>query len=223
MNWNSYYMQKRAKEERQRIIKDSPLSKVNWDAASKASTSEGKRAAFLSQTPPENWYFIIDGRKEGPITREEIKELISSNQLTQEDLVWKTGMADWSTIRGTDLNSGLSEPPPISGEHVNNSIVWLWTFTPLIPVSSILFQQGVAASHLTSYSLGVWFLINTIMWWLDGQQIKNAGHNREGWRYWVLLLVPAYLFARAAKLKQNNAYAILWVVIWVLSTFAIRF
>jgi hypothetical protein len=40
MNWNSYYMQKRAKEERQRIIKDSPLEKVNWDAVSKAPTSE---------------------------------------------------------------------------------------------------------------------------------------------------------------------------------------
>jgi hypothetical protein len=50
-------MQKRAKEERQKIMNDSPLDKVNWDAVSKALTSEGKPAAFLSQTACENWYF----------------------------------------------------------------------------------------------------------------------------------------------------------------------
>jgi hypothetical protein len=49
--------------------------------------------------PSENWYCLINGQKEGPKTRDAIKELISSKKLTEEDLVWKAGMSDWSPLR----------------------------------------------------------------------------------------------------------------------------
>jgi hypothetical protein len=54
MNWNSYYMQKRAKEERQTIIKDSPLSKVNWDAEQRADITRENRRARMAQERGRN-------------------------------------------------------------------------------------------------------------------------------------------------------------------------
>jgi hypothetical protein len=94
---------------------------------------------------------------------------------------------------------------------------------PLIPINYLLFHIfGIAASRATFLLFMIWYGLNTLMWRLDGEELKKAGHNRDGWGFWVFILVPAYLFIRAAKLKQNNGYAILWVVTCAMSVLTDR-
>lgn len=43
----------------------------------------------------ENWYFAKNGRREGPVSFERLKQLARSGWLARDDLVWQEGMADW--------------------------------------------------------------------------------------------------------------------------------
>jgi hypothetical protein len=168
----------------------------------------------------ENWYYVISGQKLGPESSENLIEWVSSGTLSLDNLVWRTGMADWLPIRDTELIPNSSDtPPPLSGEHVNNTAVWLWAFAPLIPINAILVAGNIPG---TSQSMLLWSIglaINMMFWMLDGHQLQRAGHNREGWGGWGIFVVPVYLFIRAAKLKQSNGYAIVWLVCLGLSIF----
>jgi GYF domain 2 len=153
-------------------------------------------------TYSEDWYYVANGQKQGPINRETIKDWISSGQLSQDDLVWKTGMAEWSVVQQSDLRT-FDEFSPMSGAQVNNCIVWFWALAPLLLLPWEYWWVGL--------------LINVILWWLDGRLIKEGGQNRNGWGYWFIVLVPIYLFVRAAKLKQSSGYAILGLTSFVIA------
>jgi hypothetical protein len=95
--------------------------------------------------------------------------------------------------------SGYRTAPlgPENPSDVSNEIVWFWAFVPLL--------VGLLPM-IPSY---VWWLVHTVLWFIDGQFIKSAGHDRQGWGFWGWLFPPVYLFLRASRLKQNSAYA--WV------------
>jgi hypothetical protein len=155
--------------------------------------------------PPQRsaeWYYVLRGEKLGPVSQDLIPDL------PQDTPVWKPGMLDWLPLYQTDLRKS-NAPPPISGENVNNVVVWLWAFAPLIPIP-----------------LRYWLIscaINCLFWWWDGRVVAKSGHNREGWGFWGFFLVPVYLFVRAARLKQNCGYAVVWLVVFVLSILGLRF
>ena len=44
---------------------------------------------------PNQWYYIKDGQQQGPVAAERLKELASSGQLLEDDLVWQDGIVDW--------------------------------------------------------------------------------------------------------------------------------
>lgn len=51
----------------------------------------------------QEWYYSIDGDRQGPVTAQDLKKLVDSGTLKAADLVWKDGMADWvaaKTIKG---------------------------------------------------------------------------------------------------------------------------
>jgi hypothetical protein len=55
------------------------------------------------------WYFIRNGARQGPVASRELRRLARSGALTQQDLVWKEGMANWapaSKVRGLFAESG---------------------------------------------------------------------------------------------------------------------
>jgi GYF domain 2 len=148
----------------------------------------------------------------GPESTATMLQRLSSGTLSPEDLVWNPGMTEWCALRHTNLCLDLKTPPPLTGSSVNNLAVWFWAFVPLIPISSIMIAMGLTPHQSSTITWKVAFAINTLFWWLDGQQLKHSGHNRSGWGWWGIFLVPVYLFIRAAKLKQSNAYAIVWLV-----------
>ncbi|MDD4513953.1 SPFH domain-containing protein [Massilibacteroides sp.] len=69
-------------------------------------------------TPPPipgvgNYYVAIDGKQQGPHDKAKLAELVVSQQLTRETLVWKQGLAGWEQAGDqADLQDLFAATPP---------------------------------------------------------------------------------------------------------------
>jgi hypothetical protein len=68
-------------------------------------------------------FYVKCGQKQGPVSDEELQNLISRGTIGPNDLVWKEGMADWqkaSTVPGLVFPPEASgfEPTPPSGSNI---------------------------------------------------------------------------------------------------------
>lgn len=59
------------------------------------------------------WYYIGHYGQLGPLTREQIDELITGGVIAKDTYVWKTGMSDWMHAdHVADLRSAFATPDP---------------------------------------------------------------------------------------------------------------
>ena len=80
------------------------------------NTSGANQQKAPPPVPPTlSFHAVINGTQAGPFDMNTIKEMISSNQLTKETLVWREGMAAWSSAESiAELKSAFgSVPPPL--------------------------------------------------------------------------------------------------------------
>jgi TM2 domain-containing membrane protein YozV len=47
----------------------------------------------------QEWYYSVDGGREGPVAAAELKKLADAGSLKPDDLVWKDGMSDWAPAK----------------------------------------------------------------------------------------------------------------------------
>ena len=69
-----------------------------------------------------NWYYAEQGQQTGPVSDEQLDELLRSGKIQPETLVWREGMAAWATYREA---KGGTLPPGASGtvaEGVSESV-----------------------------------------------------------------------------------------------------
>lgn len=75
------------------------------------------------------WYYHRQGIQHGPITKEELKDLIRSGRLSPEDLVWNQEMGDqWSCVSSVASLHGGGPPPlgssiPTDGTTPNSELM----------------------------------------------------------------------------------------------------
>ena len=43
----------------------------------------------------ENWYYVQKGNRQGPVDQDVILTMISKQELTSSDFVWKKGFDNW--------------------------------------------------------------------------------------------------------------------------------
>lgn len=71
------------------------------------------------------WHYAQDGSTKGPVSEEEIKELIESGSLKKNDMVWNESMDDWAPLKESELKSFLPAtprtPPPLKPRATNES------------------------------------------------------------------------------------------------------
>jgi hypothetical protein len=67
-----------------------------------------------------DWHYSRDGKRHGPITATQLKELATTGRLSPDDLVWRRDMKEWrnaSTVKGLfPKNAGrtsATSPPPL--------------------------------------------------------------------------------------------------------------
>jgi TM2 domain-containing membrane protein YozV len=61
----------------------------------------------------QEWYYSIDGDRQGPVAGAELKKLAEAGKLKSSDLVWKDGMADWvpaKSIKGLFGGAAAAAP-----------------------------------------------------------------------------------------------------------------
>ncbi len=56
----------------------------------------------------DEWYYMHQGRQAGPISLEQLKQLVAAGQLRESDEVWKQGTPDWRLIRTVPELAGAS-------------------------------------------------------------------------------------------------------------------
>lgn len=183
--------------------------------------------AAVQAVPEKLWFYESEGQRKGGVPEAEIIALIKEGKLTHGASVWCKGMPDWMRIENTDLRVHLDDsmPPPLTGEHANNTVVWVLAFAPILGT----FLEGILAGliyhgneHLAESALEqhkFWFVtlaLNIILSYVDEKKLKEGGVKTDKFSGWWVCVVPVYLFQRAQALKHNLAYFIVWIVCFVL-------
>ena len=72
----------------------------------------------------DQWYYTQRGRRQGPVSAKQLKQLASFGQLKPTDNIWKEGMASWAPATRVD---GLfpGEPPPLALDALFTDEQWL--------------------------------------------------------------------------------------------------
>lgn len=196
-------------------------------------------AAGADEPPPistpdnDAWYYTTGGLRHGPVSAATIKSLLAKKEIDSDTQVWRKGMTDWVALKVSELGPTLAtEPPPIAGDQVNNVIVWVIAFLPLVVG---IYDASVAQDNARNLLFGVpgpdggplqeaplsWVVLvaaNTILCIIDAQLLKRAGYdaNRLGAGIFGALLVPVYLFVRAKRLRQRPWYGFVWIAMLLL-------
>ncbi len=65
-------------------------------------------------SPSRAWHYFEDGQRRGPISEEQLLQLLRSGVLSSGTMVWTEGMPEWQPVRATHLGVGLPSvvPPP---------------------------------------------------------------------------------------------------------------
>jgi hypothetical protein len=169
------------------------------------------------------WLYAHNGARIGPVGVDMIRLLVANGTINEQTMVWRFGIGDWLPIHRTELASLVASasapvtPPPLTGGAVSNGLVWIVAFVPLIGLLAFVESMIQPAYGNLSGVLGpnpwnfIWlFQIGLCL--ADVANLIRAGHDTKGMAVWALLLVPGYLFVRAARLKQGKGYAIVWLV-----------
>lgn len=177
-------------------------------------------------TTENSWFYEEKGERKGGFDQRQIIALIHGGKLTYGSMVWKKGMPGWAQIEQTELRPHLEEvsPPPLIGAGVNNKIVWLLAFAPLIGYLLESFVAGLFGSTEAQWERAMannryWYvtlILNIALCVLDEKRLKQAGHDVSRFKGWVFV-VPVYLYQRAKLLNQNLAYFITWIVCFFIS------
>lgn len=179
------------------------------------------------ETTEKNWFYEEKGQRKGPVSEAQMVQFIKASVISHDTSVWKQGFPGWLKIENTDLRAHIDTtvPPPLSGEDVNNTLVWVLAFAPLIGHILELFVAGAmnngnelraqAAMMNNKYifiTIGLYIALS----FFDEKHLKNAGHNTSKFKGWTWL-VPVYLYKRAKATQQNMAYLIVWVACVILT------
>lgn len=58
------------------------------------------------------WYYLVNGQQRGPVSREQIINLVNQGQLRLNDYVWSEGMPNWVPIQNVPgLHEGATPQP----------------------------------------------------------------------------------------------------------------
>ena len=104
----------------------------------------------------------------------------------RDTAVWRKGLNDWITLEKTELNQFVDRtlPPPLTGQHVNNTMVWILAFAPILGLFLEYFVAGIFSGgnvELATYKVeeGYYFVItialNIMLSILDERKLEKAG------------------------------------------------
>ena len=169
----------------------------------------------------KQWHYEEGGERKGPVTEEEIKHLIDNRKIVYGSLIWKRGTSGWIKVDDSGFRDylQLNQVPPLDGSKVDDKVVWVLAFAPVIGFMLSCMLSGAAHNGSIEHASDYWYitlLLNIGLAYFDENRLSKAGHDTSKFKGMVWL-VPVYLFQRAKNLNQGNSYFIVWIVCFVLS------
>src|SRR5690606_33188016 len=55
-----------------------------------------RQMAELPLFPLMQWYYAIDGQRQGPVSEHEFARLVAAGTITGDTLVWRQGLEEWA-------------------------------------------------------------------------------------------------------------------------------
>lgn len=162
----------------------------------------------------DNLWFYSNGKERlGGFSDTQIIALIKEGKITYGTKVCCKGLTEWNNIENTRLRNYLQEiaPPPLSGDQINNTLVWILAFAPIIGlvleaiIAYSLYGDSYRAEEAMANSQ-FWYMalilnIGLCIW--DSALLKKTGHNTDKYKGWVWL-IPVYLFQRFVWYRKNR-------------------
>jgi hypothetical protein len=162
----------------------------------------------------ESWYYEDAGSRTGPVARAQVRDLIRTGAIHPSTLVWG-GSGDWVQADSSALAEEFvalrdGAPPPLPANAVDNRLAWVIAFVPLI-------GAGIEAALQRSDLWWVYLALNVGLCLWDDQRLKAAGYRAP--TSTLAFIVPAYLWQRAALLKQPKIHAAVWLACFIATLF----
>lgn len=156
-------------------------------------------APTTEQIDPDEWYYVSQGKRLGPVTQESLLGLLHDGKVFADTPVWHKGLPTWLPVHEAGL--APDTPPPLKADAISDWAVWLIAFLPILLVlGRNLIGYGLGASFVVA------FLLYSTLALIDLNMIKRAGHDTrtlgQGW----IFFVPVYLWKRAKILGDSSAY-----------------
>lgn len=177
----------------------------------------------------DSWFYEKNGERIGPVSEETIIEKINDETLNKSSHVWTKGNENWIELSQTKFAQyiQLDMPPPLSKEKINNTILWVLAVAPILGsyLESLIAiaMYGNNSRAIDKLESGYFFLItislNTLLAFLDENQLKKAGYNTNNFQGWWKFIVPVYIFQRSKHIDKNYVYLAVWIASLVATYF----
>lgn len=157
------------------------------------------------------WFYIAGNYKHGPFSLDEMAAAIDDEIVKRDTFVWHGGMSQWVLAEQTALKAYLKHVvPPLPDEIIDNKFVWMLATIPILVSWALLF----VVSDFKWITIAM-VVLNVVFLSLDISNLRKYGKEPAKWLWLGFVLVPIYLFFRAARTDRNYAYGITWCVLFV--------
>ena len=187
----------------------------------------------------DQWHYKDDrnGKRLGPVDRDEVSKLVSAERIDRATLVWNPAMPEWAKASTTDLASLFSEaPPPLPASEISRWAVYALALFPLWGLliqaaACVAFSDRAGLTPQAMFDHRAWLLFyilgNATLGGLDERNLEKGGLAVRGAAVVAAFLVPVYVFAscrtfnRHAERRTWLAYLpfVLWLAAFAGSIF----
>src|SRR5579884_1876512 len=110
-------------------------------------------------TPPEAvpvpWFYLLSGKRHGPVSEADLERLASSGQLQPTDLIWKQGMAGWVPASTVDGILPPTAPAPPAEPVTTSWGTFLWAVGKAVAFRGTKFLLNLVSGGLVGELLDV--------------------------------------------------------------------
>ena len=109
------------------VLNSTNLTSANASVVESATSSvdsiknqvTSKNSTMESQNNASQWYFSEDNECKGPISQQEVQNMLLNSKLNANSMVWRTGLSEWVKLGDTELKNFIDAdfPPPLPGKN----------------------------------------------------------------------------------------------------------
>lgn len=166
--------------------------------------------ATTNDVGKKKWYFYLKSERKGPFTDDEINTIINHGLIKNDTKVYTKEIGSWVAAGETELSERLKNCKIETVETHEIKDTWFWALATV----PLLISSFIGASVIGTLIV---VIINIVFLTLDTKEIEKGGNNAENWMWLGIVLVPVYLFVRAAKTNRNWWPGIVWCILFFIT------